>query len=90
MRSTDTYKENQKERKELLLFNYERGMVSQLRTRRTDALASDVKTDKFRENIGYSGQILKDTTKERRNPSSGNFMDEKDTDGFTFISSEVE
>tara|TARA_B100000214_G_scaffold99808_1_gene69514 strand:+ start:982 stop:2070 length:1089 start_codon:yes stop_codon:yes gene_type:complete len=90
MRSTDTYKENQKERKELLLFNYERGMVSQLRTRRTDALASDVKTDKFRENIGYSGQILKDTTKERRNPSSGNFIDEKDTDGFTFISSEVE
>ncbi len=90
MRSTDTYKENQKERKELLLFNYERGMVSQLRTRRTDALASDVKTDKFRENIGYSGQILKDTTKERRNPSSGNFMDEKDIDGFTFISSEVE
>ena len=90
MRSTDTYKENQKERKELLLFNYERGMISQLRTRRTDALASDVKTDKFRENIGYSGQILKDTTKERRNPSSGNFMDEKDTDGFTFISSEVE
>ena len=65
-------------------------MISQLRTRRTDALASDVKTDKFRENIGYSGQILKDTTKERRNPSSGNFMDEKDTDGFTFISSEVE
>tara|TARA_B100000427_G_scaffold35426_1_gene25734 strand:- start:884 stop:1972 length:1089 start_codon:yes stop_codon:yes gene_type:complete len=90
MRSTDTYKESQKERKELLLFNYERGMISQLRTRRNDGLASDIKTDKFRDNIGYGGQILRNTTKEIRNPLSGNFIDEMDTDGFTFINSEVE
>ena len=93
MRSTNDYKENQKERKELLLFNYERGIISQLKTRRNDARATDAKTDTLRQNIGYAGQILLNTTQSKRNPKTGAFLDDQvdqENDGFTFISSDVE